>query len=125
MRRREDRDHRPEHASPDHPIVANHDAGNRAQKRCVAAEPSEDKCLVVVQQLPGHDGDTHEAGNYAAGLEADFARPEIGKVIRRRNHIGADIHVQRRQQNGNQRDDHCQRRMKSAQSCTGSQIAVP
>ena len=83
----------------DHKVVANHDSGYRPKKSGVSAQPAENKCAVVGEQFPRHQRDAHEAGDDAAGAKADPARPQIRKIIRRRNHIGADVDIECRQQN--------------------------
>src|SRR3984893_17475075 len=71
-------------ASADQVVVADHDARDRPKECRISPQPAKDKSLVIVQKFPGHDGNAHEAGDHAAGLETDLTGPEVGKIIRGR-----------------------------------------
>ena len=49
------------------------------------------------------------------GAEADQTRREVGKIVRRRDDISPDVHVERRHQHGDQRQQRRYRLMKAPQ----------
>src|SRR5258708_24762552 len=90
---------------PDHEIVADHDARDRAEESSIAAQPSQDKRPVVREQFPRHHSDAHEAGDNSSRTKADSPWPQDGEVIGGRHDVSPDVYVESRQHNRNQRDD--------------------
>src|SRR5579863_10641787 len=56
--------------APNDEVIADHDAGHRAQKCGIATKPSQDERAVIRKQFPRHHRDTHEAGDDASSTEA-------------------------------------------------------
>src|SRR5580704_7223099 len=61
----------------DDKIIANQDAGDGAEETGVADEPAENITAVVGHELPRLHDDAHDAGDEAAGAEADAAGGKI------------------------------------------------
>src|ERR1035441_4326752 len=68
-----------------------------------ADKPAEDVGVGRGEQLPRAHCEAKKAGDEATGTEADEPRIEVGKIIRWRDDIGANVDVERGDENG----DHC------------------
>src|SRR6267143_5386743 len=85
-------------------IIADENAGDRAEKTGVADEPSENIAAVVRHQFPRLHDDAHGASDQSAGAETDAARRKIREIVRRGNNVGGDVDVE----GGHEQRDHRQ-----------------
>src|SRR5512135_1935564 len=93
-----------ERPPPDDPVVGDEDARDGPESARVPEEPREDVALRVREEPPGLHRDADEAGDEAAGLEADEPRQRVREVVRGGDDVRRDVDGERRDDDREHRD---------------------